>query len=390
MNRQVSRGLLIVGLIAGAVALTYGLGQMKPPPEKKDVAAVDPLVVVMPLVSQTVDFTVASQGNVRPATETVLSAEVAGPIVSIADKFVAGGVFDRNEVLLRIDPTNYEVAVTQAAALLKQRQIEFDGAEKLRSQGYRAESEYASAAAALATAQAELVRAERNLDRTEIRLPYAGIVRSKEADIGQYVNVGSRLGVTFATDFAEVRLPLTDQDLAFVDLPLATGSEVAEGPAVTLSATQRGKLAQWQGRIVRTEGVVDESTRVTFAVARVDDPYRRKPGGNGEQSVLPFGTFVSASIAGNSAANVIRVPRSALRGNGQLVVVDAENRLAIRDVDILRSDERYAYIAGGVSEGERISLTIIENPVNGMRVRSDVSQAAQPGTADGGELGVSQ
>lgn len=380
MNHRVLRGLLIVGLIAGAVGITVGLGNLKPPPEKKDVEAVDPLVVVMQLSAQNVDFTVSSQGNVRPATETVLSAEVSGSVVSISPKFVAGGVFERNEILLRIDPTHYEVAVSQSAALLNQRQIEFDGASKLRSQGYRAESEFASAAAALATAEADLVRAERNLERTEIRLPYAGIVRAKEADLGQYVNVGSRLGVTFATDIAEVRLPLTDQDLAFVNLPLATSND---GPSATLSAMQRGKPQHWPARIVRTEGVVDENTRVTYAVARIDDPYRRRSGGTSDSPVLPVGTFVSAAIEGTSATNVLRVPRSSLRGNGQLIVVSPENRLDIRNVEILRSDERYAYVASGVSEGDRISLTIIENPVNGMRVRTDSAAAIDTSVASG-------
>ena len=135
---------------------------------------------------------------------------------------------------MRIDPTNYEVAFRQAEALVKQRQIEYDGASKLRSQGYRAEAEHASAAAALASAEAELTRANRNLQRTYIRLPYAGIVRSKEADLGQFVNMGTPLGITFATDHAEVRLPLTDTDLAFIDLP-TTGEQGANnvgGPEI--------------------------------------------------------------------------------------------------------------------------------------------------------------
>jgi RND family efflux transporter MFP subunit len=373
MQRKYRRLLLIAGLIIGAMAVTAGLGQLKPPPEKKEVASVDTLVEVMPLVAETVNFTVTTQGTVLPRTETILSAEIAGAIVDISPKFVAGGVFERNEVLMHIDPTNYRVAVDQAEALLKQRQIEFDGAEKLRSQGYRAESEYASAAAALASARAELVRAQRNLERTQIRLPYAGIVRAKESDLGQYVNVGSRLGVTFATDFAEVRLPLTDQDLAFVNLPDpadVAGSGEGEGPRVTLSAIQRGVPTYWQAQIVRSEGVVDASTRVTYAVARIRDPYQRRSGDGGGETILPIGTFVAAEIQGTTAANILRIPRSALRGNGQLVVVNDENRLEIRDVDILRTDDRFAYVRDGVVEGEQISLTIIENPVNGMRVRT--------------------
>lgn len=384
MTRTVKRYLLIAGLLAFAIGSSFLLTKMKPPPEKKDMAVVDTLIDVMPLVAETVRFTVTSQGTVRPRTETVLSAEVAGAIVSISPKFIAGGVFEKDEILMRIDPTNYQVAVDQAEALLTQRQIEYDGAAKLRTQGYRAESEYASAAAALASATAELVRAQRNLERTDIRLPYAGIVRAKEADIGQYVNVGSRLGVTFATDYAEVRLPLTDLDLAFIDLPKVTDTASSGGgkrPGVVLSAMQRGEMSYWKGQVVRTEGVVDEETRVTYAVAQVIDPYKRYEDGSGE-SPLPVGTFVAADIQGTTAADVVRIPRSALRGNGQLVVVDTDNRLEIRDVDILRADANFAYVRSGVKEGERISLTVIENPINGMRVRTGDNESGDDEAVD--------
>ena len=372
MKRKLARWALIASIFVAAVAGAGRLARMKPPPEKKENTDVDLLVQVVPLEAQTVNFTVRSQGNVRPRTETILSAEVSGAIVEMSPKFTAGGVFARNEVLMRIDPTNYRVAVDQAEAVLAQRQIEYDGAVKLRKQGYRAEAELASAAAALETARADLVRARRNLELTAIRLPYEGMVRSKDADLGQYVTAGSRLGVAFATDYAEVRLPLTDQDLAFVELPGAgqiESSGSASGPEVILSAIQRGKTQQWTGRIVRSEGVVDEKTRVTYAVVRIEDPYRRHASDT-DSTPLPMGTFVSAEIAGNSAENVIRVPRSVVRGNGQVVVVNDEKRLEIRDVDILRSDSMHAYLSGGVTAGERIAVTSIENPINGMRVRT--------------------
>ena len=385
---QAQRILLIIGLLLGALAVSALLYINKPKPEKKEVPIVDALVEVLPLASETVTFSVTSQGTVRPRTETVLSAEVAGAIVDISPSFIPGGVFEQGEVLLRIDPTNYEVAVEQAKALLAQRQIEYDGAAKLRSQGYRAESEYASAAAALASARAELVRAERNLARTYIRLPYAGMVRSKDADLGQYLSVGSRLGVTFATDAAEVRLPLTDQDLAFVALPDIgdfADDGATQGPRVRLAAERRGALSEWHGTIVRTEGVIDESTRVTFAVARIEDPYRRAVGNDGPS--LPMGSFVAATIEGRTVADVIRIPRAALRGNGQLIVVDADNRLKIRDVDVLRADATSVYVLDGVDAGERVSLTIIENPVNGMRVRTGAQDAGEQQLAIGEDDG---
>ncbi|NIV17261.1 MAG: efflux RND transporter periplasmic adaptor subunit [Woeseiaceae bacterium] len=371
MNRKAKRALLIAGIFAVAIVGAGGLSKLKPPPQTRDIPDSAPLVDSMVLERYDASFRLASQGTVRPRTETVLSAEISGAIVSISPKFVAGGVFRQGEELLRIDPTNYEVAVDRAEATLKQRQIEFDGAEKLRSQGYRAESEYASAAAALAAAEADLVNARRNLQRTRISLPYDGMVRAKESDLGQYVNPGTRLGVTFATDYAEVRLPLTDQDLAFVELPgardiRAAGS--ANGPLVTLSAERKGTLRSWEARIVRTEGVVDEKSRVTYAVARIEDPYRLAEDADGA-TTLPVGTFVAADIAGTSVQDVVRVPRTALRANNQLMLIDDDNKLQLRNVEVLRADGQWAYVSAGVAAGERICLTTIESPLNGMLVR---------------------
>ena len=266
----------------------------------------------------------------------MLSAEVSGAIVEISPKFIAGGLFRAGETLMRIDPSNYSVAVDQANATLTQRQIEFDGAEKLRSQGYRAESEYASAAAALAAAKAEVVRARRNLERTQISLPYDGMVRAKEADIGQYVNPGTRLGVTFCHRCSRSAPAVDGSGSAFVSLPSASElqSEIdVNGPLVELSAIRRGRPTTWAARIVRTEGVVDETNRVTYAVARIADPYNLAASGN-ESASLPMGTFVAAKIEGNTVDSILRVPRLALRGNNQLIFVDDEDRVRIRNVDV--------------------------------------------------------
>ena len=211
-------------------------------------------------------------------------------------------------------------------------------------------------------------------------MPYEGIVRSKEADLGQFVNPGTRLGVVFATDHAEVRLPLTDLDLAFVNLPTAT--EIAQsgaskaGPAVTLTATQKGRLQSWEARIVRTEGVVDEGSRVTYAVARIDDPYAL----HSNKVPLPMGTFVSATIAGSRAENIIRVPRSVVRGSDELIFVDEDSKLRIRQVNIVRGDANFVYVDGGANVGERVVLTSLDTPINGMavRVKGDEPPADDP------------
>jgi len=373
MTRKAKRYFLISGIFAFAILAAVGLSKMKPAPETKEAADLAVLVDVMPLEMTTENFVIESQGTVRPRTETILSAEISGTVVRISPKFVAGGVFAKNEELLQIDPTNYAVLVDQADALVTQRQIEYDGSQKLRAQGYRAEAELAAAAAALAGAKAELIRARKDVERTSIRLPYEGMVRAKEVDLGRYVSPGTRFGVVFATDFAEVRLPLIDSDLAFVDLPgasdLAESGDATDGPTVRFSAIQRGVPAKWEGRIVRTEGVVDEKNRVTYAVARIVDPYKLRR--QDSAPPLPMGTFVRAQIDGLMVDGVIRVPRSALRGSNQLMFVDDENRLRIRAVDVMRADATFAYIRSGAEVGERISLTAIAAPINGMLVRTD-------------------
>lgn len=380
------RILLILGILILAIAAALAMVGLREDPPKKEIVQQDPLVDVMVLETMTANFAVRSQGTVQPRTETILSAEVSGTISSISPKFIAGGVFQANEVLMRIDPTNYKVAVDQADALVLQRQIEYDGAKKLKSQGYRAEAEFASAAAALASAKAEQVRAKRNLERTFIRLPYEGIVRSKDSDLGQFVSPGTRLGVTFATDFAEVRLPLTDLDLAFVSLPDAKDlaeSGGADGPGVVLSAVRKGQTTEWRGQMVRTEGVVDEKSRVTYAVARIDDPYRLHSDG----SALPMGTFVTASIDGESVSDVFRVQNSAIRGASQLLFVTDENKLHIRNVDVIRKDSEYSYFRGA-KEGERIVTSALETPIEGMTIRTaedDPEIPSQVATTDSGD-----
>lgn len=373
MKITTKRRLYVLLIIAVAILVAGALASMKQPPPKKEAKNNALLVETLTLTKQPIDFKIASQGTVQPVINTILSAEVSGRIVYISDKFVAGGLFQADEVLLEIDPTDYKVAVTQASALVKQRQIEYEGAKELRKSGFRAEAELASAEAALAAAESSLVRAERNLDRTKIRLPYKGIVREKTADLGQYVNPGSRVAVTFAVESAEIRLPITDRDLSFLDLPAYQELDRDDSmlPTVTLSAIQKGKVATWQAKIIRTEGVVDINSRVTFAVALVNDPYKTNQTlVANDEPVLPIGTYVSAEINGITIDNLIKVPRSSLRNQRQLLVVDNENKLRIRDVDILHTDETHAYINGGIESGERITVTAIEAPINGMRLRT--------------------
>ncbi|WP_164483942.1 efflux RND transporter periplasmic adaptor subunit [Pseudofulvimonas gallinarii] len=261
-------------------------------------------------------------------------------MVEVADQFNAGGFFRRGDVLLRIDQRDYQVALRRAEAavanreaLLAQERARAEQAlrdwENLRRAGTPSDlvlrkPYVAEAEANLRAAQAELQQARINVDRTVIRAPYDGLLRDKRVDVGQFVGTGTQLAELYATDVAEIRLPLTEHDASFVTLP-PPGSD--DGIGMTVSATIAGVRYNWPARLVRSERVIDERSRVLYAVARIDDPYSRKPDST-HPHVLSFGTFVNAELPATIGHTVVAVPRVALRGSNQVMTVDAGSACA--------------------------------------------------------------
>jgi RND family efflux transporter MFP subunit len=386
---RLPKRLLPLLILVAAVVLTFVLIKMRPAPPKQEAAVTTPLVEVEEAKPVAADFVVRAQGTVQPRTQTVLVSEVSGVVVEVADQFNAGGFFRRGDVLLRIDQRDYqaalrraEAAVANREALLAQERARAEQAlrdwENLRRAGTPSDlvlrkPYVAEAEANLRAAQAELQQARINVDRTVIRAPYDGLLRDKRVDVGQFVGTGTQLAELYATDVAEIRLPLTEHDASFVTLP-PPGSD--DGIGMTVSATIAGVRYNWPARLVRSERVIDERSRVLYAVARIDDPYSRKPDST-HPHVLSFGTFVNAELPATIGHTVVAVPRVALRGSNQVMTVDAGQRLRLREVHIVRSDAGHAYVDGGIAEGERIIVSSMPAPVEGMQVRvNDASAVA--------------
>ena len=154
-----------------------------------------------------------------------------------------------------------------------------------------------------------------------MKAPYTGRIRTKSVDVGQFVSRGAPVARVYAVDYAEVRLPIPDAELAYVDLPLAFRGQAgdAKGPKVTLRAQFAGREHTWQGRIVRTEAEIDPQSRMVQAVARVADPYGQ--GGRPGRPPLAVGMFVEAEIEGRWTSSVV-LPRVALRGGDTVYVID--------------------------------------------------------------------
>ena len=367
--------LIIIALVA-----YKGAKSAERKPETEKAVLVD--TIEAKVVS--LNFTVNSQGTVRPRTETSLVSEVSGKVVSVAPEFVAGGFFRKGEVLLQIDPSDYKTSLKRAEAGLASRKAKLAD-ETARSEqalkdwnnmgkqgqpsdlGLR-KPQMADARANVSAAEADVQKARRDLERTQITVPYDGLVRQKAVDIGQYVAPGTRLGITFAIDTAEVRLPLTNSDLAYLDLPSETEAKNKEKffPAVTLSAEQAGGISQWQARIIRTEGVVDEISRVVYAVAQVIDPYGVL--GQSHQHELKIGTFVNAEIQGLRAENVVVLPRYVLRSDNTIPVANSNNELEILSVEVLRAEAKKVYLSKGITAGTRVVTTTLDAPIPGTKL----------------------
>ena len=220
----------------------------------------------------------------------------------------------------------------------------------------------------MAAAEANLERAERDLERAEIAAPYAGRIRQKNVDIGQFVTVGSAVATIYAIDVAEVRLPLPDEQLAYLNLPLSyRGASDQPQPRVTLRTTFAGETHEWKGRIVRTESEIDPVSRMVHVVAEVQDPYA--PGRNRNRPPLAAGMYVEAEIRGRTVRDIAVVPRAALRGRDQILVADPEDRLSFRDIDILRTTTESLFVHDGLAEGELVVVSPLDAPIDGMRVQ---------------------
>ena len=351
-----------------------------PSVEYKEPERAIPTVRTIEAETTTLRHRVRSQGTVAPRTEADLVAEVAGRVVWLSPAFAPGGFFKQGDPLIRIETRDFELAVERQRAALKRAESEYEFAaselrrrEGLSNAGVASASQLADARraasvaeAAVIDARAALEQARRDLERSQIRAPFDGRVRVEHVDIGQFVTRGNVLGRLYATDYAEIRLPIPDHEIAFLDLPdprVASPETLREGPEVILHAVFAGQPFEWRGRIVRTEAEIDEKSRMMNVVARVDDPYRESDAER--RPPLAVGLFVEAEILGPEAADVIVVPRYALRDASTILVVDRGDRLHSRPVQVLRIDRDDVLIQGPLGEGERICVSPIQVVVEG-------------------------
>lgn len=401
-----------VAILGVGIAVVWLLWLTRPMADPAPVELIPPLIRVQTLGSQELQLVVEAQGTVAPRTESELKSQVSGELLWVSPALVPGGFFDSGDRLLEIDPVDYEADLERARAQLARAQSEAGRARKENARQRRladrsvssqariddAENAAHVAEAGLREAQAQLGRAERDLQRTVVYAPYPGRVRSERVDLGQFIARGESLARIYAVDFAEVRLPIPDRELRYLDLPLGyresvvtdsaetdeaypvdslveVGSGTMYGPQAILRAEFAGKQHEWAGRIVRTEGEIDPKSRMVTVVARVEDPYGRRT--EDTRPPLAVGLFVEVEISGRIIPEAIVIPRSALRQGSRVLVLDSGNRLHYRPITVLRTERELVIVEAGLQSGERVAVSPMPDAIEGMSVRPKAEGPAQ-------------
>jgi len=383
-------------LVALSIAIIGGLAAfaiVRFPPQtdqREEEIARPPSVHVLPVSSIRLRMDVYSQGRVQAQTEIDMVAGVSGNITKISPAFVSGGTFKKGDLLVAVDPAEYDLRVAQAQARVMEAQYQLTREE---AEAEQAREEWRQLGqgdpnplnlripqlkekkAKLAAEQEELKNARLLRQRTDIRAPFNGRVRNKEVGLGQYISSGAVLGRIYSTDIAEIRLPISTRELAFIDLAGLSGqARAAQKIPVTLTANYQGQRQTWPGHIVRSEDVIDEETGMTMLVAQVPDPFgfsaaQSQTSRSGSSPVnLPVGLFVEAHIEGRWFNDLIVLPASALFKDSLVAVVDQYNRLRLRTVEIFRREQGQVIISAGLNTGEHVLVSGLHHPVDGMQV----------------------
>ncbi|MCZ6870303.1 MAG: efflux RND transporter periplasmic adaptor subunit, partial [Gammaproteobacteria bacterium] len=281
-----------------------------------------------------------------------------------------------------IDERNYRTAVERSRANVSRAEAEYEHARfehgrlvqlEKRQLTSRSAMEGALrtmrvAEASMSDASAALEQAEFDLERTQIQAPFTGLVSTERVDLGQFVSRGNAVATLYASGTVEVRLPIADHQLAYLNLALGHRGliDISVAPPVTLTADYAGKIYTWEGHVVRTEGQIDAKSRMVNVVASVDNETAETP--------LTVGLFVEAEIEGRLAEDVVVLPRNALRNGNRVLVVDDDNRLRYRDVKPLRMYRDQVLIREGLEAGERVCISPLQTVIDGMPVEPIVEQ----------------
>ena len=316
-------------LIIAGIMIFFILIMSKPKSTPKPIEIIKPIVEVEKIYLKDMTVSVKSQGFVSPKTESQIYPEISGKIIKISNKLEDGASFKKGDILLQIDPIDYKLALKSAESNLAQAKLQLS-VERAESELARKEWEKIGdgkaseltlrtpqlnrAIAVVEAAEALLQQSKRNLEKTQISAPYDGLVRKKNVDIGTVIGPGYLIASVYAIDYVEVKLPIPDRELEYIEIPL-DGSRIVDSkqPRDVFKGLFGGENVVWNGKIVRMEADLDMKSRMATLISRVDNPYKNK-------IPLKVGQYVEAEIYGKKYKNIFSLPRDFIYQQDNIII----------------------------------------------------------------------
>lgn len=382
MNTKTAKIIIPAAVVVTALLIVFFIKSN--PPEARRFSSAPKAAIsvsVLELVPQSYQVMIDSYGTVKPRTQSLLVAQASGQIIEVSDEFREGGFFEKSDVLLKLDDRDHQAEVKSAQANLltaEQSLLEekargqqaltdwkrLGGSSQASSLVLR-EPQLAAAQAQVLSAQAALEKAELDLERTKVTAPYAGRILSRSVDLGQVVSNNTQLATIYAIDSVEIRLPIKNKDLSFVNLPeqYRDGAKNQAGSLVKFSSDLVGEQT-WQGQLARTEGAIDQNAQQLYVVAKIDDPYKSTAS---NQYPIKIGQYIKAQIAGKTVQNALIIPNSTIYQGTYVYVVEGDV-LKRKDVTFAWQNANQAMIKTGLKANDKLVVTPLGQVSSGTKV----------------------
>lgn len=335
---------------------------------------------------RTVDYgprqtVISGMGTVTAACEVALKPQVNGEILEMNRNLVPGGALRNGDTLLKIDPTDYRLAVRQLATDVAKAESELkleQGNQLVAQKEYKLLGETVSdlektlilrrpqlenLRASLEAAQVKLEQARVELARTEIKAPFNAVVQSRAVNVGTRAGESTVLATLVGTDAYWVEVSVPVSQLHWIKIPQTDGEHGSRVRVYDPTAWGEGSFRQ--GRVIRLEADLEEQGRMARLLVRVEDPLSLRPGNEGQPRML-IGAYVRVEIEGQKLASAAAIEREFIRNGGSVWVMDPEGCLAIHLVEIAFRGKDRMLITGGIEAGDQLVITNLGAPVEGM------------------------
>ena len=327
---------------------------------------------------------IVATGSVQPVEDVMLSPLVSGQVIRRDPSFIPGGFVEKGEVLLQIDPSDYrntlelrkselqqaetDLSVEMGRQEVAEQDLELLGLDSISSDQRSLvlrKPQLNSVEASLKSAKASVQQAQLNLSRTTIKAPFDAHILSQNVTVGSQVSPGDNLGRLVGTDFYWVNLTVPVNKIKWLRFP---NSDSEKGsPVKVMSSSAWNKDEFREGFLYKQVGALDDQTRLARILVKVTDPLAKDSEKNKPE--LMIGSFVEAHMEAEEIKDVIRLNRDHIRSNNTVWVMQ-DGELQIREVEIILSDSKYAYIKKGLEDDDKVVVTNLSTVSNGIKLRT--------------------